>query len=157
MDIDQGRFQPGKHIAQELLKFPDENLTKQQVQQFLGIINYIRDFVPNIAPHVSTLTKMLKKSPPKWSTEQTKAIRWMKEHTKELPPLHIPAGEGLRILQTDASDYYWGAVLLQEVKGKRLVCGYSSGRFKDAELHYHSTYKEILAVKNGIKKFNFHL
>lgn len=47
--------------------------------------------------------------------------------------------------------------MLQEIDGKKMICGYASGKFKDGELHYHSTYKEILAVKNGIKKFNFHL
>jgi len=37
------------------------------------------------------------------------------------------------------------------------ICGYKSGAFKTSELHYHSTFKEILTVKNGIEKFQFHL
>ena len=37
------------------------------------------------------------------------------------------------------------------------ICGYKSGAFKPSELHYHSTFKEILAVKHGIEKFQFHL
>ncbi|KAL0355777.1 UNVERIFIED_CONTAM: polyprotein [Sesamum radiatum] len=28
---------------------------------------------------------------------------------------------------------------------------------KDSEKHYHAVYKEILAIKYGIKKFEFHL
>lgn len=31
------------------------------------------------------------------------------------------------------------------------------GPFSTAEAHYHSTFKEILAVKRGIEKFQFHL
>ncbi|PKI49695.1 hypothetical protein CRG98_029940 [Punica granatum] len=31
------------------------------------------------------------------------------------------------------------------------------GRFKSSKQHYHSTFKEIMAVMNGIKKFEFHL
>ncbi|MBA0575353.1 hypothetical protein Golob_024247 [Gossypium lobatum] len=65
--------------------------------------------------------------------------------------------KGKRILQTDASDKYWGAILFEENDGKRRLYGYKSGRFKDAEIHYHSTFKEILAVKNGISKFQFHM
>jgi len=39
-----------------------------------------------------------------------------------------------QILQTDASDSYWRAVLLEEdEKGKRHICGYKSGVFKDSE------------------------
>ncbi|KAK4384407.1 polyprotein [Sesamum angolense] len=30
-------------------------------------------------------------------------------------------------------------------------------QFKDSEKHYHAVYKEILAIKYGIKKFEFHL
>ncbi|ESQ39621.1 hypothetical protein EUTSA_v10001178mg, partial [Eutrema salsugineum] len=66
------------------------------------------------------LQKMLTKNPPTWATKQTEA--------------------------TDASDKYWGAILFEEINGKRQICGYKSGRFKDSEMHYHSTFKEILAM-----------
>ena len=46
---------------------------------------------------------------------------------------------------------------VEEVDGKRSICGYKSGAFKPSELHYDSTFKEILAVKRGIEKFQFHL
>ncbi|KAL0386398.1 UNVERIFIED_CONTAM: polyprotein [Sesamum latifolium] len=39
----------------------------------------------------------------------------------------------------------------EQIRGKK------SGQFKDSEKHYHAVYKEILAIKNGIKKFEFHL
>jgi hypothetical protein len=32
-----------------------------------------------------------------------------------------------------------------------------SGSFKKSEIHYHSTFKEILAVKYDIQKFKFYL
>nr|KYP69503.1 polyprotein [Cajanus cajan] len=72
------------------------------------------------------------------------------------PALKIP-GNGKRIIQTDASDHYWGVVFIEEMEGKKFYCGYASGQFKEAEKHYYTTYKEALAVKNGIKKFDFHL
>nr|KJB76373.1 hypothetical protein B456_012G084900 [Gossypium raimondii] len=50
-----------------------------------------------------------------------------------------------------------GAILFEENEGKRRFCGYKSERFTDAEIHYHSTFKEILAVKRGIESFQFHL
>ena len=43
------------------------------------------------------------------------------------------------------------------MEGKRFVCGFKSGKFSAAESHYHSTYKETLAVKYEIQKFQFHL
>ena len=99
---------------------------------------------------------MLKKSPPEWNSTHTEAVQQLKRLSEKLSPLQIP-GPGKRILQTDASDEYWVAALFEEIDGKRNICGYKSGAFKRSELHYHSTFKEILAVKHGIEKFQFHL
>ena len=46
MYISNGQYRPGPHLASQLLNFPDSNLTHKQIQQFLGIVNYIRDFIP---------------------------------------------------------------------------------------------------------------
>ncbi|KAK9028849.1 hypothetical protein V6N11_025986 [Hibiscus sabdariffa] len=156
MHLKEGKYHPGSHIAQELLKFPYKDLSKKQILQFLGIVNYLRDFVPKISKYTNPLRKMLKKEPPQWSTSQSKAIKMLKEILQQLPSLQIPSN-GKRILQTDASDKYWGAILFEEKDKKRHLRGYKSGRFSDAEIHYHSTFKEILAVKKAISKFEFHL
>ena len=75
---------------------------------------------------------MLKKKSHNWTTLQTKTIQQLKEKLTSLPALQIPSDEK-RILQTDASDQYWGAVLLEENdKRKRRICGYKSGHFKDS-------------------------
>jgi hypothetical protein len=154
--ITDGKFAPQAHLATELLTFPEDDLSKRQVQQFLGVINYLSDFVPKLSKLTQPLRKMLMKNPPPWTSKQTAAVRALKQVIQKLPPLKIPS-TGLRIVQSDASDKYWGAVLLEEVNGKRQICGYRSGRFKDSEMHYHSTFKEILAVKKAIEKFEFHL
>ncbi|XP_028798734.1 uncharacterized protein LOC114754141 [Neltuma alba] len=156
MHFENGQYYPGPHIIEELLKFPDDNLTTKQIQQFLGIINYLRDFIPHVSNHTSQLSKLLKKNPPAWGTEQTSAVKTLKRIAQQPPPLKIP-DKGLRILQTDASDDFWGAVLIEEIDGKRFYCGHASGQFKESEKHYHATYKEILAIKRGIEKFSFHL
>ena len=105
----------------------------------------------------SPLNQLLKKaSTNQWTQRETEAVKSLKAATQLLPTLQIPS-HGNRILQTDASDKYWFAVLLEELKGKRRLCGYRSGKFKESESHYHSTFKEILVVKNGIQKFEFHL
>ncbi|WJX18453.1 hypothetical protein P8452_08249 [Trifolium repens] len=156
MHFSQGRYQPQPHIAQELLNFPDENLTVKQIQQFLGIINYIRDFIPKLAKYTNPLSQLLRKNPPSWRTKQTEAVKALKKIAQTPPALKNP-GDGKRILQTDASDHYWGAVLIEEINGVKHYCGHTSGQFKEAEKHYHTTYKEALAVKLGIQKFDFHL
>ncbi|KAH9698016.1 hypothetical protein KPL71_023838 [Citrus sinensis] len=44
MIIKDGHYQPGTHIAQELLHFPDQHFSKRQVQQFFGIITTLITF-----------------------------------------------------------------------------------------------------------------
>ncbi|KAH9697986.1 hypothetical protein KPL71_023827 [Citrus sinensis] len=156
MLIKDGHYQPGKHIAQELLHFPDQHLSKKQVQQFLGIINYIRDFIPHVDHYTHHLSALLKKKPLEWNADHTIAVTTLKQIAQNPPPLKLIT-DGKRILQTYASDESWGAILLEELKGKENVIAYASGQFSDTQKHYHSVFKEILAIKNGIKKFEYHL
>ncbi|KAH9769835.1 hypothetical protein KPL71_012160 [Citrus sinensis] len=156
MIIKDGHYQPGKHIAQELLHFPDQQLSKRQIQQFLGIINYIRDFIPHVDHYTHHLSALLKKKPPEWNTDHTFAVTTLKQIEQNPPHLKLIT-DGKRILQTDASDDSWGAILLEELHGKEHFIAYASGHFSDTQKHYHSVFKEILAVKNGIKKFEYHL
>ncbi|KAM7510453.1 hypothetical protein LguiB_009328 [Lonicera macranthoides] len=156
MIIKNGKFQLQPHISRDLQSFPDKLTSKTQIQQFLGLVNYMSQFIPKVSKHTAPLTALLKKSPPQWSEAQTAAVKALKALTSQLPNLQIPS-DGQRILQTDASNEFWAAILLEEKNGVRTPCGYKSGKFKQGELHYHSTYKEILAVKRGIEKFQFHL
>ncbi|KAH9734653.1 hypothetical protein KPL71_017444 [Citrus sinensis] len=126
------------------------------VQQFLGIINYIRDFLPHVDHYTHHLSALLKKKPPEWNADHTIAVTTLKQIEQNPPPLKLIT-DGKRILQTDASDESWGAILLEELNDKEHFIAYASGQFSDTQKHYHSVFKEILAVKNGIKKFEYHL
>ena len=128
MHFSQGTYQPQPqpHISQELLNFPDENLTIKQIQQFFGIVNYIRDFIPRVAQYTSSLSKLLKKNSSPWSEEQTIAVKELKKIAQNPPALKIP-GTVQRILQTDASDHYWGAIMIEQEGEKNYYCGHASG------------------------------
>ncbi|KAH9792621.1 hypothetical protein KPL71_004198 [Citrus sinensis] len=83
------------------------------------------------------------------------AVKQLKKIAQSPPPLKIPT-TGQRILQTDASDDFWSAILLEKIGDSESYCAPASGQFKDSEKNYHVIYKEILGVKYGIKKFEFH-
>ncbi|XP_061356680.1 uncharacterized protein LOC133301091 [Gastrolobium bilobum] len=111
-------YQPQPYIGKELLKFSNDNFIVKQVQQFLIILNYIRDSIPHVAKHTSQLSKLLKKNSPPCSPEKTKAIQELKKIAQNPPVLKI-LGIGKIILQTDANDHFWGAILIEEVDHKR--------------------------------------
>ncbi|KAH9792729.1 hypothetical protein KPL71_004251 [Citrus sinensis] len=143
-------------LAQGLIEPTNQQLSKRQIQQFLGIINYIRDFIPHLDHYTHHLSALLKKKPPDWNADHTFAVTTLKQIAQNPPPLKLIT-DGKRILQTDASDESWGAILLEEINGKENFIAYASGHFSDIQKHYHSVFKEILAVENGIKKFEYHL
>lgn len=46
MKIANGTYVPQPHIIIHLVDFPDTDLKTKQVQQFLGIINFVLEFIP---------------------------------------------------------------------------------------------------------------
>ena len=151
MYFTRGKYVPQPHITEELPKIPDENMSTKHIQQFLGTLNYIKDFIPHISECTTKLSKLLKKNAPSWGPEQTEAAKFLKQAAKK-PPLLKILGEEKWILQTDTSDQCWGAVFIEEIEGQKFYCG----QFKPSKLHYHTTYKETLTDKYGIQKFEFH-
>lgn len=63
----------------------------------------------------------------------------------------MPNNEDDLVLETDASNEHWSAVL--KIKDGEKLCRYSSGSFNKAECNYPTMQKEILAVMKGISKF----
>nr|TKR90937.1 hypothetical protein D5086_0000228410 [Populus alba] len=98
-----GVYTPDTHIAEELQKFSYGPLTRKQAQQFLGIVQYLRNFIPRVAQMTRPLQLMLKKDADPWTEKQTQAVKKLKTATQNLLALVIPS-TGNRILQTDASD-----------------------------------------------------
>jgi len=64
--------------------FSEEIKEKQQLQRFLGCVNYIADFIPNIRIICSPLYARLRKNPPVWNDDMTKAIKQIKKIVKKI-------------------------------------------------------------------------
>ena len=64
LTIKHGQVELQPHISTKLQEFPDSALSKKQLQQFLGLVNYMKDFIPHIAKYRSPLSSLLKKNPP---------------------------------------------------------------------------------------------
>ena len=59
-------------------KFPNKILDKTQLQRFLGSLNYVLDFCPNINRLSKPLHDRLKKNPVAWTKEHTKVVKQIK-------------------------------------------------------------------------------
>jgi len=86
----------------------------------------------------------------------TGLVKQLKQLCTNLPRLAIPELGDQLIVETDASDKYWGGVLkAKKNDNKELVFRYANGCFKLAEINYHSNEKELLALKTSFSKFHF--
>ena len=134
-------------------KFPSEIKDKTQLQRFLGCINYIADFIPNIRIICAPLFSRLRKNPPAWNNEMTQAIIQIKQLVKKLPCLGIPNPEAFLIVETDASDLGYGGILKQKISDKEQIVRYHSGIWHPSQKKYSTVKKEILSIVLCLQKF----
>jgi hypothetical protein len=89
--------------------------SKKEVQSFLGKVNFMRRFIPNLAEIIKHITNMLKKkSEIKWTPEAKKSFEDIKVALTKAPVLASPNFEKEFILFSFASEHAIAGVLLQK-------------------------------------------
>ena len=72
----------------------------------------------------------------------------------KFPKLRLPNENDNLILQIDALDKYWAAILKTDL-GE--ICRYTSGTFNNNQINYDINEKKLLAIIIGINKFEIFL
>ena len=151
-DIYQGQIKPIHRAIEFANKFPDEIKDKTQLQRFLGSLNNVADFYPNLRILIKPLFQRLKKNPAPWSNEHTQVVKQVKSQVKELPCLGILHPEAFPIIETYASIGY-GGILKQDFENKILIFRFHFGIWSGPQINYSTIKKEILAIVLCIQKF----
>jgi len=87
--------------------------SKKEVQSFLGKVNFLRRFIPNLAEIIKHITNMLKKGNEiKWIPEARKSFKDIKVALTKAPVLASPNFEKDFILFSFASEHTIAGVLL---------------------------------------------
>ena len=148
---------PAKIEALKLLPEPkDEKL----LQSFLGMVNYLSCFDPNIANLTHNLCELLKKgSEPKWTDVHSLDFRKIIETLcKEGKILKYYKPDLDLFLETDASGKGISMALLQSVDNHRnglYPIAYGSKTLTPAETRYANIERELLGVVGALEKFHF--
>lgn len=151
--IYQGTITPIERSIQFADKFPDEIKDKNQLQRFLGSLNYVSDFYPNLSQIAAPLRQRLKKDPPAWSNEHTKIVQTLKQYVQTLPCLTLANPTAFKIVETDASDIGYGGILKQVLNNKEQLIRFTSGTWNPTQKNYSTIKKELLAIVLCISKF----
>ena len=125
----------------------------KDMQKFLGLVNYYRQFIEGFALVARPLHDMVKKDKKwDWTERQEKAFRKLKEwFIKELV-LAAPDIDKKMRMEVDASDYTTGGVLSMECEdGLWRPVAFLSKSLNETERNYKIHDKEMLAIIRGLE------
>jgi len=154
--VECGEYQPDPEKIEGIQNCPPPK-TKKQLRSFLGMVSYYRNFIEHLAQKAKPLYRLSsEKEYPGTVVHLDAAALDAFEIIKKAVVglvLHCPDLNGIFSVQTDASGYGLGAVLLAE-KDKTLhpVC-FQSRNLTAPEMNYTVTEQECLAVVWACEKF----
>lgn len=124
---------------------------KKDLQRLMGFINYLRDFIPNLAEVSNPLRELMKNSVVfNWTTVHENSLKSIKNLILKAPSLKPFDHTKQIVIQTDASKNGLGCALMQE---NRPVC-FASRSLSDAETRYAQIEKEMLAIVFACDKYH---
>ena len=111
--ICQGTVTPIERSVTFTNKFPNKITDKTQLHRFLGSLNYVLDYYPNISCLAKPLHDRLKTYLIPWSDLYTDLVKQIKKHVQTIPLLHLANSLAPKIVKTDASNLGYGGILKQ--------------------------------------------
>ncbi|GJU78591.1 reverse transcriptase domain-containing protein [Tanacetum coccineum] len=132
--------------------------TVKGVRSFLGHAGFYRRFIQDFSKIARPMTHLLEKETPfVFSKDCIDAFETLKKKLTEAPILVVPDWNLPFELMCDASDFAIGAVLGQRKMKHFQPIHYASKTMTEAQIHYTTTEKEMLAVVYAFEKFRPYL
>ncbi|GKC91559.1 reverse transcriptase domain-containing protein, partial [Tanacetum coccineum] len=150
IEVDRGKFDVKT-------KLPHPTFVKG-VRSFLGHAEFYRRFIQDFSKIAWPMTHLLEKETPFiFSKECIEAFEILKKKLTEAPILVALDWDLPFEIMCDASDFAVGAVLGQRKTKHFQPIHYASKTMTDAQAHYTTTEKELLAAVYAFKKFRSYL
>ncbi|XP_053607193.1 uncharacterized protein K02A2.6-like [Plodia interpunctella] len=135
-----------------------------ELQSFLGLINYVGKWIPNLATVTEPFKVLLRNKNAKtsdiqkdWGSKQEEAFEYLKSTLSNIPNLGYYNVNDKTIVIADASPVGLGAVLIQvNDRGPRIIA-YGHKTLTDCERRYCQTEKEALALVWAVEHFHIFL
>ena len=150
-------LRPNEDKLKAITEFPPPHDAKS-LQRFLGMVGFYRQFIPHCAEITRPLNEPLRKGVKwHWTNAQQNAFLQLSKAIADTASLKLPDLNRPFVLQTDASGYGLGAVLLQEFDGVLRPVAFASHTLTPAQRNYNVCELECLAIIFPLQKFNMYL
>jgi len=155
---------PNDDKVRAVKEFPTPTCCRE-VKSFLGLVNFYRRHLPNLAVVARPLTALTRKDKKTgstvefvWNSQCESVFQQIKKMLVSAPLLHPPDLNKPFFLWTDASCKGFGAVLEQEGDdGRRYPIAYASRQTNVAESSYAPTELEVAALVYAVEHFEVYL
>lgn len=156
--IQNNSVSPVKDNLISIRNFPVPK-TQKNIRQFLGKINFYRQYIPNSAITLDPLHNLLRKNQPfVWSDECQKAFEVIKGLLCSQPILEIYDKDLPINIYTDASLEGIGAILKQvQPDGKEKPVAYFSKKLNGSQKKKKAIYLECLAIVEAVRYWQYWL
>lgn len=131
--------------------------TGQQIEAFLGFVNYFREHIPLYARIAAPLEPLRKFKEVKLTGATLEAFQSLKNMVLRAPVLSFPNFAYRFFVATDASTCGVGCVLFQDVAGERRIIAFHARALSVAERKYSATKLELLAIVFALRRCRFYL
>ena len=155
---------PSRDNLKAIVKYP-EPMTYTAIKGFIRLVGHYRCFIKDFAKIADRLHEYARGDTTKKKKERVvlneasrDAFHKLKKAVMSAPVLAYPDPNKEYLLETDASKLRLGAVLSQkQADGRYHPVAFSSRVLHGAEVNYHSTKLEFLAMKWSIEHFQTYL
>nr|GEW18765.1 reverse transcriptase domain-containing protein [Tanacetum cinerariifolium] len=150
--ISKNRLEVDRAKVDVIAKLPHPTTVKG-VRSFLGHVGFYRRFIQDFSKIARPMTHLLEKETPfVFSNDCINAFETLKKKLTEAPILVVPDWNLPFELMCDATDFAIGAVLGQRKTKHFQPIHYASKTMTEAQIHYTTTEKEMLAVVYAFEK-----
>lgn len=148
-----------EHFIKKIVNFNEDLQATKGLRSFLGILNFGRDYIPNLGKLLSPLySKTSCYGEKRFREADWQLIRTIKQMVQNLPDLELPLPNAFIIIETDGCMQGWGAIckwkkLRFDPRNMETVCAYASGKFSPLKISIDA---EIHAAMEGLTAFKIH-
>lgn len=135
-----------------------EPKTIEETRSFLGLVNYVAKFLPDLATTTEPLRKLTRKSEKfEWKSSQEMAFQNIKNLMSKSTLLgYFNIRDKTQVI-ADASPVGLGAVLIQINESGPRIISFASKSLSSVEKRYAQTEKEALALVWAVERFHYYL